>query len=98
MPTLKELLDQKCFLDAQIRILQRAEYNDALERARSLVSRFDLTPEDVFSEPEAPAPKKPRPKVLAKYYDPSSGNSWTGRGRMPRWIAGRDLTQFLIKR
>jgi DNA-binding protein H-NS len=29
-----------------------------------------------------------RGKVAVKYRDPSnSGNTWTGRGRMPRWMA-----------
>jgi DNA-binding protein H-NS len=33
----------------------------------------------------------------AKYQDPKSGSTWSGRGRAPRWIAGaKDLTKFLI--
>ena len=39
-------------------------------------------------------------KVPAKYRD-TSGNTWTGRGKMPRWLAdatasGRSLESFLI--
>lgn len=41
-------------------------------------------------------------KVAAKYRDPDNKrNTWSGRGRMPRWLAqktkyGRSVTDFLI--
>ncbi|WP_415869707.1 H-NS family nucleoid-associated regulatory protein [Burkholderia ubonensis] len=34
---------------------------------------------------------------MAKYLDPASGAAWSGRGREPWWIAGRDRTVFLIR-
>lgn len=37
-----------------------------------------------------PAPKKTdkrHGKVAAKYRDPVSGVTWTGRGRLPKWVA-----------
>ncbi|MGF6596326.1 DNA-binding protein H-NS [Paraburkholderia sp. GAS448] len=38
--------------------------------------------------------KGPQP---AKYRDPKSGATWSGRGRAPAWLAGsRDLSKFLI--
>lgn len=43
-----------------------------------------------------------RRKVAPKYRDPESGTTWTGRGRMPRWMtayidAGRTREEFLIE-
>ena len=35
-------------------------------------------------------------KVAPKYRDPVSGNTWTGRGKAPKWIEGKDRTPFLI--
>ena len=35
-------------------------------------------------------------KVAAKYRDPATGQSWTGRGKAPKWIDGKDRAQFLI--
>jgi DNA-binding protein H-NS len=40
-------------------------------------------------------------KVAPKYRDAATGNTWTGRGKMPRWLAeatagGRALQSFLI--
>ncbi|NPT58249.1 H-NS histone family protein [Paraburkholderia sp. 5N] len=46
----------------------------------------------------APAHKGQRKgPQLAKYRDPKSGATWSGRGRAPAWLAGaKDRTQFLI--
>jgi DNA-binding protein H-NS len=30
-----------------------------------------------------------RPKVAAKYRDPKTGETWSGRGRMARWLADK---------
>lgn len=31
-----------------------------------------------------------------RYRDPESGATWSGRGRMPRWLAGKDREQFSV--
>jgi DNA-binding protein H-NS len=48
-------------------------------------------------------PKRPYPKVPAKYRNPNDHNeTWTGRGKQPRWLrdqirSGKQLTDFLIR-
>lgn len=37
-----------------------------------------------------------RGKVAAKYRDPDTGATWTGRGIAPKWIAGKDRARYLI--
>ena len=37
--------------------------------------------------PAKPKAKAPRRKVAPKYRDPKSGQTWTGRGRKPKWVA-----------
>jgi DNA-binding protein H-NS len=34
-------------------------------------------------------------ELAAKYRDPVSGATWSGRGRAPAWIAGKDRDEFL---
>ncbi|MBB1087985.1 H-NS histone family protein [Lysobacter sp. SG-8] len=54
--------------------------------------------------PRAASPRKGRKtgKVAPKYRDPAnSANTWTGRGKQPRWLAaytaeGRNADDFLI--
>ncbi|WP_457844072.1 H-NS family nucleoid-associated regulatory protein [Staphylococcus aureus] len=31
-----------------------------------------------------------------KYRDPATGATWTGRGKPPNWIVGKDRTPFQI--
>jgi DNA-binding protein H-NS len=34
--------------------------------------------------------------AAAKYRDPVSGATWSGRGRAPQWIAGKNRDEFLV--
>ncbi|WAG17933.1 H-NS histone family protein (plasmid) [Burkholderia gladioli] len=41
--------------------------------------------------------KKPKHRrAPAKYYDPSSGNKWSGRGPKPKWLQDKNLDDYLI--
>lgn len=40
---------------------------------------------------------KKRGKVAPKYKNPTTGETWTGRGKAPKWIAGKDRSKFAIK-
>lgn len=40
---------------------------------------------------------KVRIPVAAKYRDDATGETWTGRGRSPKWLEGKDKAQYLIK-
>ncbi|NCY12586.1 MAG: H-NS histone family protein, partial [Burkholderiaceae bacterium] len=40
---------------------------------------------------------KKRGKVAPKYKNPATGETWTGRGKAPKWIAGKDRSKFAIK-
>ena len=32
-----------------------------------------------------------------EFFDPETGETWTGRGRAPRWLDGKDKEAFRIK-
>lgn len=101
MASLKELIAKKSALEKQIAEARQREVKDAIHSARALVAEFDLKVTDVFPKsggkakrarraaPAAPAP--------AKYRDPASGKTWTGRGRAPKWIVGKERAEFEIK-
>jgi len=100
MTSYKELLQQREALERQINEVRASENADAIAKVRSLVADFDLTQEDVFptrktrgAKAEKTAPKN---KVAAKYRNPMTGDTWTGRGKPPRWIANQERTQFLM--
>lgn len=92
MSQYQELLARKRELDKTIEQTRRAESADALKKIHELIATFGFTAQQVF--PFQPATKK---KVQAKYYDPESGLSWTGRGKPPKWIEGKDRSLYEIE-
>lgn len=91
MTSYQQLLAQKEELDRQIAKAQKAESADALSTVRRLIKEFGFTAQQVF-----PWEADIKPKVAVKYYDPNTGSKWTGRGKPPKWIAGKDYAQFLL--
>lgn len=96
MPTYKELLAQRKNLEAQIEAARNSEIQDALSTIQSLVKEFGLTSSDVFPVGRAKSASKGT-TVAPKYRDPSTGATWTGRGKPPLWIANKDRAPFEIK-
>ena len=96
MTTLAELIKQKEALEAQIANTRQAELADAIRKVRALVAEYGLTQSDVFGGSKGSKKSNTGGKVASKYRDPSSGQTWTGRGKAPKWIDGKDRSQFLI--
>ncbi|MDB5892747.1 MAG: histone [Rhodoferax sp.] len=102
MTTYKELLQQREALERQINEARQRENTQALAQVRALVADFDLTPEDVFPTTKTRGGKSgadktgPKTKVAPKYRNPATGDTWTGRGKPPRWIQDQERAKFLI--
>lgn len=93
MTEYQNLLARKAELDAQIAAAQAEAKAKAVAEARALIAEHGLTAADVF-----PAPGKAKGSVgTPKYRDPATGATWTGRGKPPNWIVGKDRGQFLIE-
>jgi DNA-binding protein H-NS len=96
MTTLAELIKQKEALEAQITITRQTELSDAISKVKALVAEHGLTQKDVFGGSKGAKKSSAGGKVAAKYRDPSSGQTWTGRGKAPKWIDGKERAKFLI--
>ena len=91
MSEYKTLLAKKAELDAQIAAAQAEAKAKAVTEARALIAEHGLTAADVFPQGKA------KGSVGApKYRDPATGATWTGRGKPPNWINGKDRAPFLI--
>lgn len=101
------LLQQQAELERQIAAQLQSQRSDAIEKVRALMAEFGLTAADV-APPSKPG-RKPRAepsgetvrKVAAKYRDPATGNTWSGRGLKPKWLAaalaeGKTLQDFAL--
>jgi DNA-binding protein H-NS len=56
---------------------------------------YGMKPEDL-AERRGRGPRKQSGPVAAKYRDPVSGATWSGRGRAPLWLADQDRDKFVI--
>ncbi len=97
MATYKELLQQQEALALKIEEARKSEIADAVSKVRALVEEYGLTAQDVFpSGRRTTKTARSGSKVPPKYRDPATGLTWTGRGKAPKWIEGKDRTPFLI--
>ena len=96
----KELLQQREALEQAIANARANELSEAVRRARELVAEFGLTVQDVFpsgrSNAKSAGKSTTGAKVAPKYRDPATGQTWTGRGKAPKWIDGQDRAKYLI--
>jgi len=101
MSSLQDLLAQKADIDRQISEARRHERNEAISKVRALMAEHGLTAADLVAKASGPRGSTSGRKVAAKYRDPVSGQTWTGRGLKPKWLAaalesGKQLTDFAV--
>ena len=104
MPTLQELLARKANLEKQIAETQRQERADAIAKVKSLMAEYGLTAADIAGKAGGPSPRSAPvagKKVAPKYRNPTTGETWTGRGLQPNWLksalqTGKKLTDFAL--
>lgn len=97
MSTYKELLQKREQLEQQIKDARNQELTAAVEKVRALVSEYSLTSDDVFPPARGKKPGTAGSKVAPKYKNPETGDTWTGRGKAPKWIASaEDREKFAI--
>lgn len=90
--TYQNLLARKAELEAQIAAAQAERKAEGIAQARAMIQEHGLTAADV-----SPAPGKAKGSVGApKYRDPATGATWTGRGKPPNWINGKDRAPYQV--
>ena len=90
-----ELMRQIDALKTKADEARTREMSDALARVHAIINQYKLSPDEVFP-PTKGVRAGSGEKVPAKYRDPASGKTWTGRGKPPLWIKDKDRAQFAI--
>ncbi len=92
-------------LEEQLRELDRQIADAKADGKRALLStlqdqvlEYGISEDELLRAAGFRQPIKLRQAAPAKYYDPSSGNSWSGRGPRPKWLQGKQLDDYLIDR
>ena len=100
MSTYAELQEKIAELQQQAEDLRRTERSTAIGEIKTRMAELGLTIEDLAGV-SAKKIRRSSGSVAAKYYDPSTGKSWSGRGRTPTWLVnaeanGRSRTDFAV--
>jgi len=96
----KELLARREQLDQQIAETRANEVAAVIAQIRDLMEAYGLSTDDIAGKkrrgrPAGSGQSKPKATVPAKYLDPKTGKTWSGRGRAPAWL-GKNRDRFLI--
>lgn len=95
MNNLHDLLQQREALEAKIRQARQEQTAEAVATARKLIAEYGLTEQDLFGGRRTKSTAGI--KVAPKYRNTATGETWTGRGKPPKWIQGQNRDAFLIK-
>jgi DNA-binding protein H-NS len=98
MATYKELKAQMDALAAKTETARLAEFQAIVDDIRAKVAEYGITEKDIFGARRGRPAKKATAPVEAKYRDPKTGATWSGRGRAPAWIKdAKNRNRFLIQ-
>ncbi|PRD74613.1 DNA-binding protein [Burkholderia multivorans] len=98
MASYKELRTQLEALTEKTEAARLAEFQAIVEDIRVKVAEYGITEKDIFGRQHNRALKKNGAPVEAKYRDPKTGATWSGRGRAPAWIKNaKNRDRFLIQ-
>jgi len=96
MASYKQLTAQLEKLHKEVAVAREREVAQAIAEIKQKVAEYDLTAEELgFTSPAKPK-RKAAPAGVAKYRNPKTGETWSGRGRSPAWLAGKNRERFLI--
>lgn len=98
MGTYTELIQQFNRLKLEIESARVRETRRLLDELVELLDRNGISLNDLIDYRSKLGGVRTRRNPKPKYFDPLTGQTWTGRGREPKWIRGKDRSGFLIDR
>jgi len=96
MSTYQDYQKQIAELQAKAEEVRRTEVAEAKNQIQAIMGQYGLTLADIGGASKQ-AHKLPRKPVEIKYKNQATGDTWTGRGRAPKWLEGKDKSQYLIR-
>nr|AAO19441.1 BphA [Burkholderia pseudomallei] len=92
MTAFPELLAQKTRLEKEAENSRLEAEKRICERVREIMAEYGI---DV--EVRAGGSKREtRRHAVPRYWNPETGQTWSGRGAEPKWIVGKDRSRFLL--
>lgn len=93
MATYTEIQAQIAELQVQAEQARKAELSSAIAQVKVLMAQYGITVADLQGGGKKERKSTP---VVAKYRDLATGQEWSGRGRTPKWLEGKNKEDFRI--
>lgn len=90
MTDLEILLKERKDLESKIKMLEKTSRETAIAQVKKIICDFALEPYDVFDEISI--------RVQPRYANQETGEQWSGRGKTPNWLKGKDRSLYEIKK
>lgn len=99
MASYKQLTAQLEKLHKEVAVAREKEIAQAIADIKEKIAEYGITAEELGFTSKRPAGRKPASATVSapKYRNPKTGETWTGRGRAPGWLAGKNRERFLIE-
>lgn len=95
MASYKQLTAQLEKLHKEVAAAREKEIAQVIAEIKQKIVEYDLTAEELGFTSKPTVTRKTAP--VAKYRNPKTGETWSGRGRSPAWLAGKNRERFLIE-
>ncbi|NLP59634.1 H-NS family nucleoid-associated regulatory protein [Paraburkholderia sacchari] len=96
MASYKQLTAQLEKLHKEVAAAREKEVEQAIADIKAKIAEYDITAEELGFSSQRPASARKKP-LPARYKNPKTGETWSGRGRAPGWLAGvKNRDRFLI--
>jgi DNA-binding protein H-NS len=95
--SVEELQRQQEEIDRKIREKREAEKRGVIEQIKAVVDMYKIPVDELVEALGGMKVKRKGVKAVQKYQDPKTGATWSGRGKEPIWIRGKDRRKFEIK-
>ncbi|EKS9844511.1 H-NS histone family protein [Burkholderia cepacia] len=94
-PTIRELQKELGQLNLLVEEAKQQEKQAKLKQIGDDVKEFGITEIELLRA--AGFIQAKRQKAPAMYYDPDTGQSWSGKGPRPKWLVNKNLDDYLIR-
>ncbi|WP_133646593.1 H-NS family nucleoid-associated regulatory protein [Paraburkholderia flava] len=96
MATYKQLTAQLEKLHRDVAVAREKEVAQAIADIKQQIAEYGITAEELGFSTKRPTTAR-KPPLPPRYRNPKSGETWSGRGRTPGWLIGKNRERFLIE-
>jgi DNA-binding protein H-NS len=98
MPSYKQLTAQLEKLHKEVAAAREKEVAQAIADIKEKIAEYEITAEELGFTSAGNAAARKKTPLPARYANPKTGETWSGRGRAPAWLNGvKNRERFLIK-